>query len=55
RNDIINAGDTCLSSRSSDSEIVLGVDISKFNLGFDEHTKFVRQILRQVGYAADPN
>ncbi|CAF2143420.1 unnamed protein product [Rotaria magnacalcarata] len=55
RNDIINAGDTSLSSRSSDSEIVLGVDISKFNLGFDEHTKFVRQILRQVGYAADPN
>ncbi|CAF1338609.1 unnamed protein product [Rotaria magnacalcarata] len=55
RNDIINAGDTSRSSRSSDSEIVLGVDISKFNLGFDEHTKFVRQILRQVGYAADPN
>lgn len=35
--------------------MVLGVDVSKFLLGFDEHTRFIRQIFRSAGYASNPN
>jgi hypothetical protein len=35
--------------------MVLGVDVSKFAFGFDEHTRFVRQIFRATGYASNPN
>ena len=34
--------------------MVIGVDVSNFNFAFDEHTKFVRQIFRQAGYASNP-
>ncbi|CAF1287396.1 unnamed protein product [Rotaria sordida] len=39
----------------SDPEFALGVDVSKFNCAFDEHTKFVRQVFRQARYASNPN
>jgi hypothetical protein len=29
--------------------------VSKFDYAFDEHTKFVRQIFSQTGYASNPN
>jgi hypothetical protein len=35
--------------------MVLGVDVSKLEFAFDEHTKFVRQIVRLAGHASDPN
>ncbi|CAF1620764.1 unnamed protein product [Rotaria magnacalcarata] len=44
-----------LKNRKILKEIVLGVDVSKFRFGFDEHTKFARQIFRQARYTSDPN
>ncbi|CAF2104352.1 unnamed protein product, partial [Rotaria magnacalcarata] len=36
-------------------EFVLGVDISNFSYGFDEHTRLIRQIFRTAGYTSNPN
>ncbi|CAF2003118.1 unnamed protein product [Rotaria magnacalcarata] len=51
----MNVDDSSLPLKAPDPEIVLGVDVSKFRFGFDEHTKFVRQIFRQARYTSDPN
>ncbi|CAM4821853.1 unnamed protein product [Rotaria magnacalcarata] len=55
RNDLMNIDDSPLPLKAPDPEVVLGIDASKFRFGFDEHTKFVRQIFRQARYASDPN
>ncbi|CAF3293093.1 unnamed protein product [Rotaria socialis] len=55
RNDLMNIDDSPLPLKAPDLEVVLGIDVSKFRFGFDEHTKFVRQIFRQAQYAFDPN
>ncbi|CAF2941511.1 unnamed protein product [Rotaria sp. Silwood2] len=44
-----------LQPTQSNLEFFLGVDVSKFNYAFDEHTKSVRQIFRQAGYVSNPN
>lgn len=43
-----------LRTLSTTVQIVLGVDVSQFTYAFDEHTRFVRQIIRLAGHAANP-
>ncbi|CAF3299674.1 unnamed protein product [Rotaria socialis] len=52
---IINQLPASRSPPPPEPEFVLGVDISNFSYGFDEHTRLVRQIFRTAGYTSNPN
>ncbi|CAF1526050.1 unnamed protein product [Rotaria sp. Silwood1] len=52
---IVNSAFSSRPSPPTEPEFVLGVDVSNFPFGFNEHTRFIRQIFRAAGYASNPN